>query len=243
MNVLGGKVALITGAARGIGAATARAFSAAGAALLLTDIMYEPAAAASLPNATYHHLDVSDEAGWADAVSAALARFGRLDILVNNAGIFKTASLADTSVEMFMQTVRINQLGVFLGMRAVADAMAASGGGSIINLSSVAGLIGSPKTVAYTGSKWAVRGMTKTAAIELAPHKIRVNSIHPGWVDTPMLDGPLTAAQKIAAATHSPLQRMAAAEDIAAMALFLASDASAYSTGSEFICDGGITMA
>jgi 3alpha(or 20beta)-hydroxysteroid dehydrogenase len=239
MNILGGKVALITGAARGIGAATASAFSAAGASLMLTDITETPA---TLPNAAFHHLDVADEAGWAAAVQATIARFGRLDILVNNAGIFKTASLKETSVEMFMQTVRINQLGVFLGMRAVADAMAASGGGSIINLSSVAGLIGSPKTVAYTGSKWAVRGMTKTAAIELAPHKIRVNSIHPGWVDTPMLDGPLTPAQKQDAATHSPLQRMAVPEDIAALALFLASDASAYSTGSEFICDGGITM-
>jgi 3alpha(or 20beta)-hydroxysteroid dehydrogenase len=239
MNVLGGKVALITGAARGIGAATASAFSAAGASLMLTDIAET---SATLPNTAFHHLDVADESGWAAAVQATIARFGRLDILINNAGIFKTASLKETSVEMFMQTVRINQLGVFLGMRAVADAMAASGGGSIINLSSVAGLIGSPKTVAYTGSKWAVRGMTKTAAIELAPHKIRVNSIHPGWVDTPMLDGPLTPAQKQAAATHSPLQRMAAPGDIAAMALFLASDTSAYSTGSEFICDGGITM-
>ena len=239
MGRLDGKVALITGAAGGIGAATARLFASQGARLVLADLA--PLAAA--PGVLTLHLDVTDEAGWSAAMEQAIARFGRLDVLVNNAGIFKMAPLEETSVAMFEQTVRINQLGVFLGMRAAAPVMKAQGAGSIINISSVGGLLGSPNNIAYSGTKWAVRGMTKCAATELAPFRVRVNSIHPGGVDTPMLTAQIQGAALAGVAAGTPLGRLATADDVAAMALFLASDDSSYSTGSEFVCDGGMSMA
>ena len=239
MGKLDGKVALITGAAGGIGAATAKLFASQGAQLVLADVA--PLAAA--PGVLTLHLDVTDEAAWAAAASEAVKRFGRLDVLVNNAGIFKMAPLEETSVAMFEQTVRINQLGVFLGMRAAAPVMKSQGGGSIINISSVGGLLGSPNNIAYSGTKWAVRGMTKCAATELAPFRVRVNSIHPGGVDTPMLTAQLQGAALAGVAAGTPLGRLATADDVAAMALFLASDDSSYSTGSEFVCDGGMSMA
>ncbi len=239
MGRLDGKVALITGAAGGIGAATAKLFASQGARLVLADLA--PLAAA--PDVLTLHLDVTDEAGWSAAMEQAIARFGRLDVLVNNAGIFKMAPLEETSVAMFEQTVRINQLGVFLGMRAAAPVMKAQGAGSIINISSVGGLLGSPNNIAYSGTKWAVRGMTKCAATELAPFRVRVNSIHPGGVDTPMLTAQIQGAALAGVAAGTPLGRLATADDVAAMALFLASDDSSYSTGSEFVCDGGMSMA
>jgi 3alpha(or 20beta)-hydroxysteroid dehydrogenase len=239
MGKLDGKVAFITGAAGGIGAATAKLFASQGAQLVLADIT--PLAAA--PGVLTLQLDVTDEAGWSAAASEAVRRFGRLDVLVNNAGIFKMAPLEETSVAMFEQTVRINQLGVFLGMRAAAPVMKAQGAGSIINISSVGGLLGSPNNIAYSGTKWAVRGMTKCAATELAPFRVRVNSIHPGGVDTPMLTAQLQGPALAGVASGTPLGRLATADDVAAMALFLASDDSSYSTGSEFICDGGMSMA
>ncbi len=239
MGRLDGKVALITGAAGGIGAATAKLFASQGARLVLADLA--PLAAA--PGVLTLHLDVTDEAGWSAAMEQAIARFGRLDVLVNNAGIFKMAPLEETSVAMFEQTVRINQLGVFLGMRAAAPVMKAQGAGSIINISSVGGLLGSPNNIAYSGTKWAVRGMTKCAATELAPFRVRVNSIHPGGVDTPMLTAQIQGAALAGVAAGTPLGRLATADDVAAMALFLASDDSSYSTGSEFVCDGGMSMA
>ncbi len=239
MGRLDGKVALITGAAGGIGAATAKLFASQGARLVLADLA--PLAAA--PGVLTLHLDVTDEAGWSAAMEQAIARFGRLDVLVNNAGIFKMAPLEETSVAMFEQTVRINQLGVFLGMRAAAPVMKAQGAGSIINISSVGGLLGSPNNIAYSGTKWAVRGMTKCAATELAPFRVRVNSIHPGGVDTPMLTAQIHGAALAGVAAGTPLGRLASADDVAAMALFLASDDSSYSTGSEFVCDGGMSMA
>ncbi len=239
MGRLDGKVALITGAAGGIGAATAKLFASQGARLVLADLA--PLAAA--PGVLTLHLDVTDEAGWSAAMEQAIARFGRLDVLVNNAGIFKMAPLEETSVAMFEQTVRINQLGVFLGMRAAAPVMKAQGAGSIINISSVGGLLGSPNNIAYSGTKWAVRGMTKCAATELAPFRVRVNSIHPGGVDTPMLTAQIHGAALAGVAAGTPLGRLATADDVAAMALFLASDDSSYSTGSEFVCDGGMSMA
>ncbi len=239
MGRLDGKAALITGAAGGIGAATAKLFASQGARLVLADLA--PLAAA--PGVLTLHLDVTDEAGWSAAMEQAIARFGRLDVLVNNAGIFKMAPLEETSVAMFEQTVRINQLGVFLGMRTAAPVMKAQGAGSIINISSVGGLLGSPNNIAYSGTKWAVRGMTKCAATELAPFRVRVNSIHPGGVDTPMLTAQIQGAALAGVAAGTPLGRLATADDVAAMALFLASDDSSYSTGSEFVCDGGMSMA
>ena len=239
MKKLDGKVVLITGSAGGIGAATAKLFANQGAHLVLADVAPLPAS----PDQMTIHLDVTDEAGWTAAVDQTVKRFGRLDVLMNNAGIFKMAPLEQTSVAMFEQTVRINQLGVFLGMRAVAPVMKAQNAGSIINVSSVGGLLGSPNNIAYSGTKWAVRGMTKCAATELAPFKVRVNSIHPGGVDTPMLTAQFQGAALAGVASGTPLGRLATAEDVAAMALFLASDDSAYSTGSEFVCDGGMSMA
>ncbi|GLR68575.1 3-alpha-hydroxysteroid dehydrogenase [Acidocella aquatica] len=239
MGKLDGKVVLITGSAGGIGAATAKLFASQGAHLVLADVAPLPAA----PDLLTLHLDVTDEAGWTAAIDQAVKRFGRLDVLMNNAGIFKMAPLEETSVAMFEQTVRINQLGVFLGMRAAAPVMKAQGAGSIINVSSVGGLVGSPNNIAYSGTKWAVRGMTKCAATELAPFKVRVNSIHPGGVDTPMLTAQFQGAALAGVAAGTPLGRLATAEDVAAMALFLASDDSSYSTGSEFVCDGGMSMA
>jgi 3alpha(or 20beta)-hydroxysteroid dehydrogenase len=243
---LDGKVAIISGGARGQGAAEARLFAAEGAKVVIGDILDEDGelVAKSIgAAASYRHLDVTDEAQWAELVAHAVATFDRLDVLVNNAGIFRYSPIESTSVDAYMEVIRINQLGPFLGMKAAARTMADSGGGSIINISSIAGLAGSPGTLAYSASKFAVRGMTKVAALELAPLGIRVNSIHPGVIDTPMLADLRIAEEPVKAAIGSriPLRQVAQAEQVARMALFLASDDSDHSTGSEFVVDGGIT--
>jgi len=240
------KVAIITGAARGQGAAEARLFAAEGAKVVLGDVLDEDGelVAKSIgAAATYVHHDVTDETGWAALVEAARGAFGGVDILVNNAGILHSAPLLDTTVDEYMRVVTVNQLGTFLGMKAVAPAMAARGGGSIVNISSIAGLRGTQNLIAYGASKWAVRGMTKTAALEFAPMHIRVNSIHPGIIDTPMLSDLGIGAEPIkeAVATRIPLGEVAVPEQVAQLALYLASDESNHSTGSEFIVDGGIT--
>jgi 3alpha(or 20beta)-hydroxysteroid dehydrogenase len=245
---LDGKVALITGAARGQGAAEARLFAAEGAKVVLTDVLDEDGAlvAKELGGdvAVFLHQDVTEPDAWTTAVATAVATFGRLDVLVNNAGVFRYTPLATTPVEEFDAVIRINQRSVFLGMQAVIGAMTAAGGGSIVNISSIAGLRGSSGTMAYSASKWAVRGMTKVAAMELAPLKIRVNSIHPGIIDTPMLNDLLftgEAAARQAIGARIPIGEVATAEQVARMALFLASDDSDHSTGSEFVVDGGLT--
>jgi 3alpha(or 20beta)-hydroxysteroid dehydrogenase len=247
---LTGKVALITGAARGQGAAEARLFAAEGAKVVLTDVLDDDgevvAKEIGADAAVFRHHDVTEPAGWTDAVAAAVDAFGRLDVLVNNAGVFRYTPLATTPVEDFDAIIRINQRSVFLGMQAVIPAMTAAGGGSIVNVSSIAGLRGSAGTAAYSASKWAVRGMTKVAAMELAPLHIRVNSIHPGIIDTPMLDDLLftdEAAARQAIGARIPLGEVATADQVARMALFLASDDSDHSTGSEFVVDGGLTAA
>ncbi len=231
---LGGKVALITGGARGIGAAIAALFEARGAKVVVADISVSEERLERgrllLP------LDVSEPESWSQAVASILKAFGRLDILVNSAGIFTVATIEDETPERFMSMVHINQLGVFLGMQAVLEPLRAAGGGSIVNLSSAAGLTGTPRTIGYSATKWAVRGMTKVAAIEFAPFNIRVNSIHPSAVATPMLGDMAANAGK-----STPIGRVALPEEVAELALFLASDASRYSTGSEFVCDGGLT--
>ncbi|MEY3266379.1 MAG: hypothetical protein RJA15_825, partial [Actinomycetota bacterium] len=172
-----------------------------------------------------------------------LQSFGQIDILVNNAGIFEQGSILDTTLEAYRRTIDINQVGVFLGMKAVAAHMAGRRKGSIINISSVAGMAGTPGFVAYGASKWAVRGMTKGVAKELAPHGVRVNSIHPGIIDTPMLQTFEAAGEGVreAVRTRIPLGYEAEPIHVANLALYLASDESAYSTGSEFIVDGGWT--
>ncbi|MGB5098409.1 MAG: glucose 1-dehydrogenase [Porticoccaceae bacterium] len=245
MKNLEGKVALITGAARGQGAAEARLFAARGAKVMLCDVLDadgQKTAAAIGPAAAYLRLDVTDEDSWHAAVEATVARFGKLNVLVNNAGIGLLGALKTMSVADYMKTIQINQLGVFLGMRSVAAAMKAAGGGSIINISSIAGLGGAVGGVAYCASKFAVRGMTKVAAMELGPDNIRVNSIHPGGVMTNMLtDAGLTGAGADAMFARTPLGRIAQPEEMATLAAYLASDDSSYSTGSEFVADGGLT--
>ena len=243
MGKLDGKVAIITGAARGQGAHEARRFVAEGARVVITDL--NPAGsdvAQELGEAAiFVAHDVADEAAWRAVVDRAVQSFGRLDVLVNNAGIFRPAGIGGTSAQDYDQHYRVNQLGVFLGTAAVIDAMKSAGGGSIINISSVAGMRGYPDMIAYSSTKWAVRGLTQCAARELAPHRIRVNSIHPGLVDTPMLDD--HSPEALAAFTAAvPLGRMGTPEDVAEIVTFLASDLSSYVTGAEIVVDGGLGL-
>ncbi len=240
MTSLQGKVAIITGAASGQGAAEAKLFVAEGAKVVITDVSDGGGAAAQLgDNSHFVRQDVGDEAGWAEVVKQTLERFGRLDVLVNNAGVYKPASLLDTDTALWDLHYRVNQLGVFLGMRAAAEAMTKTGGGSIVNVSSNAGMNNLPGMFAYATSKWAVRGMTKLAASELAPLGIRVNSIHPGIIDTPML-GENTPERLKLFEDMIPMRRMGKPDEVARLVLFLASDASSYVTGAEVTVDGGI---
>lgn len=246
MGKLDGKVALITGAARGQGEAEARLFVEEGARIVMADVLdgEGQVVAKDLGDAArYCHLDVTSEVGWTAAVDIATSEFGRLDILVNNAGILRLAPLVSTTIDDYMAVINVNQVGVFLGMRAVIPAMAANRSGSIVNISSIDGLVGMAGSVAYVASKFAVRGMTKVAALELGPLGIRVNSIHPGGVDTPMihLEGIDPASLDQMMRQRVPLGRIGLPIEIARMAAFLASDESAYSTGSEFVADGGMT--
>lgn len=241
---LAGKVALITGGARGQGAAEAGLFVAAGATVVVSDLLDAEGAAtaANLGDmCTYLHHDVTSESDWAAVVSSIVERFGRLDVLVNNAGIFKRGGVLDGTREVWDATIAINQTGVYLGMAAVAPQMVSQRNGSIINISSVAGMQGTPGFIAYNASKWAVRGMTKGVAKELAPHGVRVNSVHPGIIDTPMLQTFTEISENIHDNIRQriPLGRYAEAVEVGELVLFLASDDSRYSTGSEFVVDGG----
>ncbi len=245
MNNLQGKVALITGAARGQGAAEARLFAERGAKVVITDVLDEEGkqVAADIGEAAHYiHLDVTNENSWAAAVKETVERFGKLNVLVNNAGIVQVKALVDTSVADYMKVIEINQLGVFLGMRSVAGPMKDAGSGSIINISSIDGLIGMAGGSAYCASKFAVRGMTKVAAMELGPDNIRVNSIHPGGIHTPMItQAGMDESVMKDIFGKVPLGRVGQPEEMATLAAYLASDDSSYSTGSEFIADGGLT--
>jgi 3alpha(or 20beta)-hydroxysteroid dehydrogenase len=241
---LEGKVALVTGAARGIGAAIARRFTEEGARVLVTDADEQgvSALAAELEVASRGH-DVTNEAAWQEVASWVDETHDRLDALVNNAGVFLAAPLADTTLEDFRRVQEVNQVGVFLGMRTVAPLMAQRGGGSIINLSSVAGRLGSPYLTAYAASKWAVRGMTKCVAKELAPAGVRVNSLHPGQIDTDMharqQERTPELIEKLVAGI--PMRRIGDPLEVADAAIFLAADESAYVTGTEIVVDGGVS--
>ena len=242
---LEGKVALITGGARGMGATEAELFADQGAAVVITDVRADDGGAtadrlrAAGADCMFVPHDVTNEEQWKQVVADIVARHGRLDILVNNAGIFEGGSVMDTTLDAYMRTININQVGVFLGMRAVAPQMVNQQSGSIINISSVAGLSGTPGFLAYGASKWAVRGMTKGVARELAPFGVRVNSIHPGIIDTPMLQTFDNLGVREAVRQRIPLGKEADPRAVANMALYLASDESSYSTGSEFVVDGG----
>jgi 3alpha(or 20beta)-hydroxysteroid dehydrogenase len=246
MGRLDGKVTIITGAARGQGAEEARLFAAEGASVVLTDVLDDAGrrTAADIERAQYLHLDVRSEAEWQATVDAVIAQHGQIDVLVNNAGVDLAKRFELTTLEDFERVVAINQTGVFLGMRTVARALiAAHRCGSIVNVSSVAGMEGVKGRAAYGSTKWAVRGMTKIGALEWGEHGIRVNSIHPGIIETPMTAGlrAFTDADVRARTERSiPLGRVGQAIDIAYMALFLASDESAYCTGQEFVVDGGV---
>ena len=244
MGRLTGKVCIITGGARGQGGAEAELFRQEGAEVVITDILDELGKAhAGTIGATFLRHDVRSEEEWAEIVRQTIDRHGRVDVLVNNAGIYERGKLLDTSVEQYRRIIDVNQLGVFLGMKAVAPAMIAQQSGSIINISSIAGLIGSANAVAYGASKFAVRGMTKAVALELARYGVRCNSIHPGMIDTDMMTevtgGNAERHDRMARAV--PVGRPAEAQEVAQLALFLASDDSRYSTGSEFVIDGGMT--
>jgi 3alpha(or 20beta)-hydroxysteroid dehydrogenase len=241
MGELDGRVALVTGGARGQGAAEARIFAREGATVVITDVLDDQGErTAGELGCTYLHLDVSSEAEWASVIGDTIGRHGRLDVLMNNAGIFKPARLVNTSTELWDRTVAINQTGVFLGMRTAVPAMIDAGnGGSIINTSSIAGLEGGFGATAYVATKWAVTGMTKTVAKEVGRHGIRVNSIHPGAIVTDMIED-MISGKEDKMASRQPIQRLGTPEDIAEMALFLASDRSSYCTGQSFTVDGGV---
>jgi 3alpha(or 20beta)-hydroxysteroid dehydrogenase len=246
MGRLEGKIAVITGGARGQGAEEGRLFTAEGATVILTDVLDDEGkrTAAELQGGQYMHLDVRSEKEWEATIDTVVAKYGRIDVLVNNAGVDLAKRFELTTLEDWNRVVAINQTGVFLGMRTVARAMFAVGKGcSIVNISSVAGMEGVKGRGAYGSTKWAVRGMTKVAATEWGDRGIRVNSIHPGIIETPMTAGlrAFTDADVRAKTERTiPLGRMGQALDIAYMALFLASDESAYCTGQEFVVDGGV---
>jgi 3alpha(or 20beta)-hydroxysteroid dehydrogenase len=244
---LEGKVALITGAAGGIGAAAARRMAQEGAQLLLTDADEQGAqrVAEELGGTRAQALghDVTSEERWQQVVAHALDAHGRIDVLLNNAGVFLAAPMTDTLVEDFRRVIDINVTGVFLGMRTVTPAMIEQSAGSVINLSSVAGLMGSPFLMAYAASKWAVRGMSKVAAKELAQFGVRVNSLHPGQIDTDMNTRQRERTPELIDKLIKgiPLRRIGTPEEVADAIVYLASDESVYVTGSELVIDGGVT--
>jgi 3alpha(or 20beta)-hydroxysteroid dehydrogenase len=187
---------------------------------------------------TYLHHDVTSESEWAAIVAAITEAQGRVDVLVNNAGVFQIAGALDTALDDWNRIIAINQTGVFLGIREAGRAMRDHGSGSIVNISSVAGMVGVGAAHAYSASKWAVRGMTKSAAQELTPHGVRVNSVHPGYIDTDMLQAVSRDGDRMAQSV--PIGRLASADDVAKLVLFLASDESSYCSGHEYVIDGAL---
>ena len=242
------KVAFISGGARGMGAVEAKLFTREGARVVIGDILDEEGrkTEAEINEAggecLFVHLDVTSEAEWQQAIDAAVAKFGKLDILINNAGIFRSERVEEISGELWDQVMEINVKGVFLGTKAAIPEMRKASGGSIINISSVAGLIGDVISAAYTSSKGAVRLFTKSTAIQYAGEGIRCNSVHPGPVQTPMLgttqDDEVRIAQQVG---RVPLGRVGQPIEIAYGVLYLASDESSFVTGSELVIDGGRT--
>lgn len=245
---LQGKVALITGSARGQGAAEARLFAQEGAKIVLADVLDREGAivageiAEAGGDVVYVHLDVTNEEEWDGAIQSAVSSFGKIDILINNAGIWRRGHVLETSTNQWDTVLGVNAKGVFLGTKAAIPEMRKAGGGSIINISSVAGLVGSRTSTAYSASKGAVRLFTKSTAIQYAVEGIRANSIHPGPIDTDMGDqvwpDPESRESTVA---RTALARIGTAQDIAYGALYLASDESAFVTGSELVIDGGLT--
>ena len=237
------RVFLISGAARGLGEAQARALVAEGARVVLGDVLEQDGRRLARelgPACNFQHLDVTSETAWSDAVAVAEG-LGKLHGLVNNAGVYTPLPMLETDSAQFERHTRVNQLGTFLGMRAVVLALERTGGGSIVNMSSTVALRSAPNAIAYTATKWAVRGMTKAAALELAGKNIRVNSVHPGPIDTDMLNV-RTREENLRRVQQVPMKRLGTKEEIAGLVLFLLSDESRYMTGSEVAMDGGAAL-
>jgi len=237
MGRVDGKVALISGGARGMGAAHARMLVAEGGKVVIGDILDDEgsALAAELGDAARHvHLDVTDADQWAAAVQTAIDAFGLLNVLVNNAGIVALGKIGKFDMAQWQKVIDVNLTGTFQGMQAVVAPMRAAGGGSIINVSSIEGLRGAPMVHPYVASKWAVRGLAKSAALELGRYNIRVNSLHPGFIKTPMTEH-FPDDMVI-----TPLGRPGQSDEVATFVVFLASDESSFATGSEFVVDGGL---
>jgi NAD(P)-dependent dehydrogenase (short-subunit alcohol dehydrogenase family) len=245
-----GKVALISGAARGQGAAEARMFAREGAAVVLGDVLLQQGEqvareiAAAGGDAVFVPLDVTREADWTAAVALAEERFGRLDILVNNAGILGRPGILATTPELWQHVVAVNQTGPFLGMRAAIPAMRRAGGGSIVNISSALATVGYGESASYTAAKGALTALTRTVAVELAREGIRVNVVHPGVIDTPMVDDAMgdDEAGRAAQLEVAPMRRIGRAEEVAAAVLYLASDEASFVTGATLPVDGGLTV-
>ena len=246
MGRLDGKVALISGGSKGQGAAEAKLFAQEGAKVVLADILDDEGKKIEAEinetggEAMYLHLDVTSEADWAAAIRAAVDSYGKLDILVNNAGILLRKGVEETSAEEWDRVQDVNSKGVFLGVKAAIPAMREAGGGSIVNISSIAGLRGSTST-AYGASKGLVRLLTKSTAVQYGPERIRCNSVHPGIIETDMTEEMLDSVGREQWLARTPLRIIANAHDVALGVLYLASDESRYVTGSELVIDGGIT--
>lgn len=247
MGRLTGKVAIVTGAAQGMGEAHVRRFIAEGAKVVITDVNAaagETLAAELGAEAMFVKLDVSSAQSWQQAVSDAESRFGPVNVLVNNAGIVGPVNgCADLSEEDYLRICSINQTGTFLGMKYAIPSMKRAGGGSIINISSISGIVaiyGTPN-VAYAASKFAVRGLTKQAAIEYGGDNIRVNSVHPGYIRTAMMTEALTPDQIVVASGSVPIKRVGEVADVSNLVVYLASDESGFTTGTEHVIDGGLT--
>ena len=244
MTSFSGLTAIVTGAAGAMGEQEARMFAERGANVVLTDVRADEGTAIADnigKSAVFVPHDVSSESGWNTVIETALSAFGSVNVLVNNAAISKAIKLIDTDVDTFDLFYRINQLGVYLGMKSVVEPMKAVGGGSIINISSVAGLRGASTLFAYSASKWAVRGMTQSAALELARFKIRVNAVFPGVIDTPM-NAPNPPGMNDVLVKTTPLRRMGESHEVAEAVLFLASPAASFATGAELAIDGGMSI-
>ena len=242
------KVALISGGARGMGATEAKLFTREGAKVVIGDVLEQGGRQTEAEiheaggDCLFVHLDVTSESDWQSAVAATVARFGKLDILVNNAGIFRAERVEETSEDSWDKVMDVNAKGVFLGTKHAIPEMRKAGGGSIINVSSVAGLVGNPFSSAYNASKGAVRLLTKSTAVQYAKDGIRANSIHPGVIETPMTQDMVNNETfRQFRLARNPIPRLGQPEDIAYGALYLASDESSFVTGSELVIDGGWT--